>query len=88
MLTHSRRSQAQRRCAFVARFVAQISEITGNALRCKAPRTERVGFEPAVRLPVQRFSSSMILVTPCIALVAKRALQFANFAVTVSACDL
>ena len=27
---------------------------------------ERVGFEPTVRLPVQRFSSSMILVLACI----------------------
>ena len=26
---------------------------------------ERVGFEPTVRLPVQRFSSSMILVLTC-----------------------
>ena len=29
---------------------------------------ERVGFEPTVRLPVQRFSSSMILMLACIAL--------------------
>jgi hypothetical protein len=28
---------------------------------------ERVGFEPTVRLPVQRFSSSKVLVTACAA---------------------
>jgi hypothetical protein len=27
--------------------------------------TQRVGFEPAVRSPVQRFSSSMILILAC-----------------------
>ena len=46
---------------------------------------ESVGFEPTVRLPAQRFSSSMILML-CRA-VAKSVHQFTIFASTILACD-
>jgi hypothetical protein len=41
--------------------------------------TERVGFEPTVRLPAQRFSSSTILMLPRVTSYPSMGLLFANF---------
>jgi len=49
------------------------------------PLAERVGFEPTVQLPVQRFSSSMILVLECVA--SNRWLETTCVSVDVSAYD-
>ena len=48
---------------------------------------ERVGFEPTVRLPVQRFSSSKILMLARAVPVTKRVLWFGIFPTTILSCD-